>query len=86
MHNNYYVPLMIPARFLIGGNYYAGTCRNANIARWNAETQLFTHWREKHGHKFTETIEYWLPEGRYDGFVPLFNLGSDAPQPITLKE
>ena len=38
--------------------YYKGRCRNATVARWNADEQLFYHWREKFGNIFIETIKY----------------------------
>lgn len=43
---------------LIHGRYYKGRCRNATVARWNAEAGCFFHWREKFGRIFIETIRY----------------------------
>ena len=70
----------IPQARLVDGNYYAGRCRNANIARWNAQDQQFYHWRTKFNRTFIETIDYWVVDGQFDGFIPLFDLGADVPQ------
>ena len=74
----------IPKAHLTDGFYYAGKCRNANVARWNADDQQFYHWREKFGRTFVETIEYWDVNGTFDGFIPLFDLGVDPPKAIPL--
>jgi len=42
----------------VHGGYYKGRCRNATVARWNAEEQCFYHWREKFGRIYIETIKY----------------------------
>lgn len=70
----------IPQAQLVDGHYYAGRCRNANIARWNAEDNQFYHWRTKFAATFIETIDYWQVDGHFDGFIPLFDLGADVPQ------
>jgi hypothetical protein len=51
---------------LVKGFYYKGHCRNATIARWDGEA--FTHWREKFGYKYLETISCPEDEERYDVF------------------
>ena len=51
------------------GAYYIGECRNASMARWNAERQLFFHWRSKFGHRFVETIKAPEDELYWDVFV-----------------
>ena len=70
----------IPKDKLVDGNFYAGRCRNANIARWNAQDNQFYHWRTKFDRTFIETIDYWVVDGQFDGFIPLFDLGADVPQ------
>ena len=80
-----YVHLKLPKATLQHGHYYAGFCRNARIARWDAERQLFTHWRTKFAYKFTETIEFWEDDGQFDQFLPLFDLG-DTLEPIELEK
>jgi len=81
---DHYLPLIIPKERLVQGHYYAGTCRNAQIAKWDSNTNLFYHWRDKFGHVFRENIEYWEPEGVYDGFIPIFDLGEALPDPISI--
>jgi hypothetical protein len=51
------------------GQYYKGRCRNATIARWNAEDERFYHWRQKFGCRFIETIKHPEDEKYYDVFV-----------------
>jgi len=51
------------------GAYYTGTCRNASEARWNANEQVFYHWRTKFGTKFIETICHPEDDKVYDVFV-----------------
>ena len=60
---------VIPKADLIDGAYYRGRCRNATVARWNGEKQIFFHWRYKFGNKFVETIHCPEDEARYDVFV-----------------
>jgi hypothetical protein len=47
---------------------YAGTCRNASIARWNAIERRFYHWRYKFGFRFVETIKAPEDDDTYDVF------------------
>jgi len=49
---------ILPKEKLVHGGYYKGRCRNATVARWNAEEQRFYHWREKLGRIYIETIKY----------------------------
>lgn len=55
---------------LVHGKYYKGECRNATVARWNADEQQFYYWRHKWGQRFVETIG--LPDigNMNDVFVP----------------
>lgn len=59
----------IPKAELVHGAYYVGRCRNATIARWNAETQQFYHWRTKFGMKFVETIKAPEDDQVFDVFI-----------------
>jgi hypothetical protein len=86
MRHECYEPVIIPKQFLVDKNYYAGKCRNAVIARWDAATNQFYHWRTKFGKTFIETIEYWDPEGRFDQFIPVFDVGPDFPEAIPIPE
>lgn len=60
---------MIAKEQLIHGAYYFGRCRNAQVARWNADKQVFVHWRTKFGNRFLEEIKCPEDEARYDVFV-----------------
>lgn len=59
---------MIAKADLVHGAYYSGRCRNATVARWNADRQVFVHWRTKFGQVFTEEIKHPDDEQRYDVF------------------
>ena len=50
---------------LIDGAYYAGHCRNASIARWNASKNEFFYIRSKFGSEFVESLP--CPEDAIDG-------------------
>lgn len=52
------------------GAYYEGMCRNAQLARWNAEKQHFVHLRTKFDFRFTETIRHPEDSDGYDTFRP----------------
>ncbi len=65
------------------GHYYRGRCRNASVARWNAERQCFVHWRTKFGSTFLEEIKCPEDEQYYDVFVTYEDL-TEAHQ--TVKE
>ena len=67
----------IEKRYLEHGAYYAGRCRNAEIARWNGKTEQFYHWRYKFGSFFIETIKHPEDEDRYDVFVVDHKIGDD---------
>ena len=73
---------IIPKQFLIPGDYYAGKCRNATVARWDAARDCFVHWRFKFASIFLEDINYWTPDGHYDEFIPVFHIGPTLPDPI----
>lgn len=50
---------MIPKSELKHGAYYSGECRNAGIARWNGEKQVFVYWRgSMAGDWYTEEINH----------------------------
>jgi hypothetical protein len=65
---------MVPPEELQHGGYYHGNCRNARVARWNAETKKFVYIREKFRAVFAEEIDYWIDaqpgEHRFDEFRP----------------
>lgn len=80
---------MVPFEQLEHGAYYHGNCRNAHIARWNAEKQHFVHWRTKFDNVYTETIGYWIEakpgEHRFDEFKPFGKL-AEPPFEIPLED
>jgi len=53
---------------LIDEAYYVGACRNATLARWDAERQVFRHWRWKFNNQFLEEIKCPEDETRWDVF------------------
>lgn len=57
---------------LVDGEYYFGSCRNSNCARWDAEKQEFTYMRTKFGTRFPETIKHPEDDDGFDLFVPYF--------------
>lgn len=63
-----YIP-KIAKQDLVHGAYYKGRCRNASVARWNGEKEIFLHWRTKLGHTFLEEIHCPEDEQCYDVFV-----------------
>ena len=63
-----YIP-KIPKSKLAHGAYYYGRCRNATIARWNADVQRFVYWRTKFGESFVEEICHPEDDKVFDVFV-----------------
>ncbi len=57
-HDEFTGRSILPREHLRGGAYYKGRCRNATVARWNADEQRFYHWRKKFDRIFIETIKY----------------------------
>ena len=51
------------------GAYYKGDCRNAEVARWNADKQVFVHWRTKWRDRYTEEICHPEDDDIHDVFV-----------------
>jgi hypothetical protein len=80
---------MIPKEQLEHGAYYHGECRNASIARWNGEANIFIHWRTKFSDVYPETIGYWVDaqpgEHRWDEFKP-FGKVDNPPFEIPLTQ
>ena len=64
---------------LVNGRYYKGRCRNASVARWNAEENCFYHWREKFDKLFIETIMY--PTDETEPWWDIFNPLEELPNP-----
>jgi hypothetical protein len=62
----------------IHGAYYRGHCRNASIARYNAETNRFVYWRQKFGDVFAEDIHHAGNDDGFDIFQPFAKI--DLPE------
>lgn len=80
------LPSKIHKSFLIDGHYYAGVCRNANVARWSGAHDRFYHWRDKFGFTFVESIGYWEDDHQYDEFIPVVDLGPSTPREVNIPE
>jgi hypothetical protein len=65
---------ILPKSRLEDGSYYAGFCRNANIARWSAKDQCFYHWRKKFTNEFIERIKHREDDDVFDVFDAFFRL------------
>lgn len=63
-----YTPI-IPKKDLVHGQYYVGSCRNATLARWDGEKEVFYHWRTKWNNTFIENIHCPEDDEVYDVFV-----------------
>ena len=68
---------ILPKDQLRHGAYYKGRCRNATIARWNADERCFYHWREKFGRIFIETIKY--PTDELEPWWDVFDVVEELP-------
>jgi len=62
---------MIPKRDLKPWAYYSGSCRNARIAMWDSNRQLFIHLRTKFRDTFAETIPHPEDDEGWDVFIPV---------------
>lgn len=81
-----YIKNHIRKEYLMHGEYYAGECRNASVARWDKYNNCFVYNRTKFGLTFTETIKHPKDEinKSIDVFYPLAFLGKDLPKEILL--
>ncbi|UIS24677.1 hypothetical protein S21ZY_115 [Pseudomonas phage ZY21] len=63
--------MLVPKSELKHGVYYAGECRNAGIARWDANKQVFVYWRgSMAGDWYTEEINHFEDDDGCDLFLP----------------
>ena len=67
---------LLPKSALVHGAYYKGRCRNASVARWNADEQCFYHWRQKFNSIFIETIKHPEDDEVFDVFRVLEEIPS----------
>ena len=65
---------VLPKSQLQHGHYYIGRCRNASVARWNANQQCFYHWREKFQRIYIKKIKHPIDEQEFDVFRVLAEL------------
>ena len=72
---------LVPKRELVHGQWYAGTCRNAKQARWNAEKQKFFYRRTKFGSTFWDEIEHPEDDRGYDLFFPTTAINEPQGEP-----
>jgi len=63
-------PPHLPKSALKDGAYYEGSCRNARVAVWDAEHQLFWYERYKFGTYFPENIRHPEDDDGHDLFYP----------------
>lgn len=72
---------LLSKQHLVDGRYYYGHCRNARVARWDANgkprgvedgpTGRFVHIRHKFGDSFPESINHPEDDNGYDFFIPV---------------
>lgn len=80
------IPVRIPKQFLKHGQYYAGHCRNARVARWDANLQRFLHWRHKFGGCFIDEIKAFEDaDEREDVFIPISDITNDYGKEIPIE-
>lgn len=61
---------MIAKKDLENLAYYAGTSRNAEVAVWHADRQVFVHIRFKFGRVFLDNTNHPEDDNNYDTFAP----------------
>lgn len=66
---------VIPKSDLVDGAYYWGTCRNAEMARWDAQKNVFWYIRDKWHDTFVESINVIEDDDGYDLFLPIKKVG-----------
>lgn len=75
----------LPKAELEHGEYYEGGCRNAAVARWNADTQKFYYRRHKFGTSFIEEIHHADDDNVFDVFNAVKKIDPIDP-PINFEE
>lgn len=61
----------IPKVDLIDGQCYIGNHRNATIAKWDAENNVFVYWRHKFNSIFEDQCNHFEDDNKYALFVPI---------------
>jgi hypothetical protein len=62
---------LIPKEELVHGQEYWGHCRNARVAVWDANSDVFIYIRYKFGSVFCESIVHPADDKGFDIFVPV---------------
>jgi hypothetical protein len=60
----------IPLIDLVDGQWYYGDYRNANLAKWDSQEQVFHHLRYKFGYRW-DTCNHFENDDRFALFTPL---------------
>jgi hypothetical protein len=68
-----------PKDRLVHGTNYKGRCRNATIARWDAEREVFWHWQQMLGRIFLQTIR--SPSDETIPELDVFDVVEELPDP-----
>ena len=68
---NYYSAGVIRKKELINKAFYIGVCRNACIAKWDADKNVFWYLRTKFKNTFFESINHVANDDGYDLFIPM---------------
>ena len=61
---------MIAKKDLINNQDYIGACRNAFVAKWIKEKEMFCYIRTKFGSTFLEWIRHPEDDDGFDLFIP----------------
>lgn len=74
-YKEFYIPRLIaagaiPKKDLIDGQCYVGEYRNARIGKWNANENVFEHWRYKFGFRL-DTCNHFEDDNGFALFVPI---------------
>ena len=74
-YREFYVPKLIaagaiPKADLVNNQFYYGEYRNANVGKWNAEENVFEHWRYKFGFRL-DTCNHFEDDNVFALFVPI---------------
>ena len=74
-YKEFYVPKLIsagaiPKKDLVDGQYYYGDYRNAEVGKWNAEENVFEHWRYKFGYR-KDTCNHFEDDDGFALFTPI---------------
>ena len=70
---------ILPKDRLVHGRFYKGRSRNATIARWDAEREVFWYWRQQFGRIFLDTIHYPADEPNFG--LDVFDVVEELPDP-----